>query len=315
MKKKAVKLFTAIAVLIVLIISVSAVFHSIKLRSENKKITVIGNLTEVNGHMMNVYTAGEGEHTLVFLSGGGTCSPVLDFKSLYSQLEGDYCIAVVEKAGYGFSDVSDISRDIDTVLSETRQALSQSGLEAPYVLCPHSMSGIEALYWAQKYPEEVEAIVGLDMSVPQAYEDYEINMPLLRLGQFAAKIGLLRFIPSAAESEAIKYGTLTDEEKELYRMIFSRRTATDSMLNEVGNIKESAKKVNEGGIPQIPMIMFSSNGSGTGWDETSWREFQKEYSAACGASLIELDCPHYVHDHEYVKISDEIRSFIENADK
>lgn len=45
-------------------------------------------------------------------------------------------------------------------------ALDKAGIQDPYVLCPHSLSGLEALYWAQKYPDEVEAIVGLDMAVP-----------------------------------------------------------------------------------------------------------------------------------------------------
>lgn len=72
---------------------------------------------------MSVYTEGDGDKTLVFMSGGGTCSPILDFKSLYSLLSNDYKIVVVEKFGYGFSDVVDENRDIDTMLSETRMAL------------------------------------------------------------------------------------------------------------------------------------------------------------------------------------------------
>ena len=52
------------------------------------------------------------------------------------------------------SQMVDEQRDIDTMLSETRMALEKAGIEGPYVLCPHSMSGLEALYWAQKYPEE-----------------------------------------------------------------------------------------------------------------------------------------------------------------
>lgn len=50
---------------------------------------------------------GRGDKTLVFMSGGGTCSPILDFKSLYSLLSSEYKIAVVEKFGYGFSDIVD----------------------------------------------------------------------------------------------------------------------------------------------------------------------------------------------------------------
>lgn len=62
-------------------------------------------------------------------------------------MKNDYQIAVVEKAGYGFSDISDIDRDIDTILFETRESLNKAGIKNNrYILFPHSMSGIEALY-------------------------------------------------------------------------------------------------------------------------------------------------------------------------
>ena len=82
------------------------------------------------------------------------------------------------------------------------------------------MSGIEALYWAQKYPDEVEAIVGLDMAVPEAYENYNIDMFTIRLGQVAARLGITRLLPGVSESDAIKYGTLTEEEKEILKIGF-----------------------------------------------------------------------------------------------
>ena len=37
-----------------------------------------------------------------------------------------------------------------------------------------------ALYWAQKYPDEVSAIIGLDMAVPEYYDSMTINIPLMR---------------------------------------------------------------------------------------------------------------------------------------
>ena len=46
----------------------------------------LGKMVEVDGHNMSVYIEGTGDTTLVFMSGGGTCSPILDFKSLYSLL-------------------------------------------------------------------------------------------------------------------------------------------------------------------------------------------------------------------------------------
>jgi len=299
--------------IIALIIVISYINHKINLSKEDKMIKPIGTQVEDNGHMVNVYSEGCGDKTLVFMSGGGTCSPVLDFKSLYSLLSDSYKIVVIEKAGYGFSEVADIDRDIDTILAETREAISLAGITGPFVLCPHSMSGIEALYWSQLYPNEVEAIIGLDMATPEAYDEYKINLPLINLASFGAKVGLIRWFPDLVESDAIKYGTLTEDEKDQYKAIFFRRTATKTMLNEVEEIKESAKKVFDNGIPKIPVLMFSSNGQGTGWDENIWRSFQISYSNQLeNAMLIEMDCSHYIHNIEYEKIADNIMLFLES---
>lgn len=130
---------------------------------------------------------------------------VLDFQSLYSLLSDNYQIAFVEKFGYGFSDIVDKGRDIDSILEDTRAALTAAGLAAPYVLCPHSMSGLEALYWAQKYPNEVSAIIGLDMAVPEYYDNMNINIPFMRFASWTANIGMINdTISNALETIQLK---------------------------------------------------------------------------------------------------------------
>lgn len=181
------KLFLIIIAIIIILILAIYVNHRIRLIKEAKFLSPLGEIVQVDGNNLSVYTEGDGETTLIFMSGAGTSSPILDFKSLYSCLSDKYKIAVVEKFGYGFSDVVDKSRDIDSMLEDTIDALTAAGLNAPYVLCPHSMSGLEALYWAQKYPDEVSAIIGLDMAVPSYYENMQINLPLMRISSFAAK--------------------------------------------------------------------------------------------------------------------------------
>lgn len=310
--RKVLKVILIIVAIIVLFLAISFINHKIRSSNEKDLLTPLGELVEVNGHNMSIYVEGDGDKTLVFMSGGGTCSPILDFKSLYSLLSDDYKIVVVEKFGYGFSDVVDENRDIDTILSETRMALDKVGIESPYVLCPHSLSGLEALYWAQKYPQEVEAIVGLDMAVPGYYDEMKISIPTVKLGYYGAVLGITRLIPSLAESDAIKFGTLSEREKEIYRAVFYQKTATVTMINEVKAVKDNANVVKENGIPQVPMLLFISDGSGgTGFTEEMWRSIPKEYiSGHDNASYIELDCPHYVHDYEYEEISKEIRNFI-----
>lgn len=290
--------------------------HRIQTIRESELLFPLGDLVEVDGHNMSVYSEGTGEKTLVFMSGGGTCSPILDFKSLYSLLSDNYKIVVVEKFGYGFSDVVNEPRDIDTILNQTRAAIQSAGHNGPYILCPHSMSGIEALYWAQQYPDEVEAIIGLDMAVPQYYDIMKISVPIMRIGQYAASLGITRLIPNISESDAIKHGTLTDEEKTIYRAVFYSRTATATMIEEVKSIKENAAVVNLNGVPSVPMLLFISDGSGgTGFDMETWRQIPKDYlSMTQNGMFIELDCPHYVHDYEYERISKEIKSFLDTVE-
>ena len=91
-------------------------------------------MIDVEGHAMHVYAEGDGEQTIVFLSGGGTSTPVLDFKPLWTKLSTTYTIAVVEKAGYGWSEVATVSREIDVILKESRTALELADVQPPYVL-------------------------------------------------------------------------------------------------------------------------------------------------------------------------------------
>ena len=312
-RKRKIKIAIIIVGVFGLFLLAVVINHRIQTTRESELLLPLGDLVGVDGNNMSVYSEGTGETTLVFLSGSGTCSPILDFKSLYSLLSDDYKIIVVERFGYGFSDVVNGPRDIDTILRQTRAAIQRAGHNGPYILCPHSMSGLEALYWAQQYPDEVEAIIGLDMAVPQYYETMNINIPVMKIGHYVAALGITRLIPGISESDAIKHGTLTDEEKAIYRAVFYSRTATSTMVEEAKSIKENADVVNLGGVPPVPMLLFISDGSGgTGFDMETWRQVPKDYlSVAQNGRLIELDCPHYVHDYEYEGISKEIKSFVD----
>ncbi len=311
-RKKGMKIISIVFAAVFILLLIIYINHQIHLREESELRLPLGQVVEVDGHNMSIYVEGTGDITLVFMSGGGTCSPILDFKSLYSLLSDNFQVAVVEKFGYGFNDVVDKDRSIDSILEDTRTALAAAGLNAPYVLCPHSMSGLEALYWAQKYPDEVSAIIGLDMAVLEYYDSMNINIPIMRIASWAANLGVTRFIPGISDSDAIKNGTLSDDEKEIYRAIFYSRTATVTMINETERVKENAEKVSSMGAPQLPVLLFISDGSGgTGFDKETWRKIPKEYIAQIDkGEYIELNCPHYVHDYEYKTISENIIAFL-----
>lgn len=304
---------TAIIILIILSILLLIAFinHRIKIHNEAVLRIPLGQLVEIDGKNMCVYTEGEGKSTIVFLSGGGTASPILDFKSLYSQLTDQYKIAVVEKFGYGFSDDYDRSRDIDTILEDTRAALTKAGLQAPYILCPHSMSGLEAIYWSQRYPDEITAIVGLDMAVPQYYSDMNFSTSVLKFNQILCGMGLVRLASDSYINTIYSDSALNENEKNIIKALYSKRCVSNAFVNEANSCKENAKIVSEGSVPQVPVLMFISNAEGINLDKTIWIDTAKNYAELLeNAKCVELDCPHYVHDYEYERIAEEMKSFL-----
>ena len=120
-----------ILLFLIVIIGGSWIYHSIAMKKEIASTPPPGEMIDVDGHAMHVYSEGNGERTIVFLSGAGTSAPMLDFKPLWLKLSQKYRIAVVEKAGYGWSDVADVSREIDVILEESRKALHLGDIQPP----------------------------------------------------------------------------------------------------------------------------------------------------------------------------------------
>lgn len=314
--KKALKLIgkAFLSLLIVFVLFLLTVFIYNRIMLNNEKAVLekpLGKMVEVDGHNMCLYTEGDGKHTLVFLSGAGTASPILDFKSLYSLLDEDYRIVVIEKFGYGFSDIVNTERSFETILRQDREALSKIGVKAPFILCPHSMSGLEAILWAQKYPEEVEAIVGLDMSLPRSYDNFDFSDTerIERLAAIGRELGIARFYYS--DSSLPK--ALSKEEKALYRAIGCKIAVNNSVINEGLAIPYAIKVIDSAPYPDVPMLMYVSDGKETGIE--NWLKIQIEYASGLSdATVVKLDCGHYVHNHMQESISKGMEEFISKLD-
>ena len=295
---------------LLLFLGATFVFHQFSLRNESKLLTPIGKEVTVNGHRMNVSVKGEGSETIVFLSGAGIASPILDFKNLTDSLSKKYKVVVVERAGYGFSEDSDQSRDVMTVLSETRQALSQAEVSGPYVIVSHSMASLESLAWQEKYPNEVKALVGLDWALPASYEDLKDNQALLTVAYWSSKIGLLRYFP---ESFYIKNPTLTETERQQYKLLAYKQLMSQAMLHESRLAKENAKKVPSSINPKIPALLLVSNGEGTTFSQSEWQRYAERFASdQSNVQVVYMDAPHDLYHYQSDAIVSRIKEFLEN---
>ena len=295
---------------ILLFLLATFIFHRISLVKEQASLTPVGQQVLVNGHQMNVYVEGDGPETIVFLSGAGIASPILDFKDVSNSLSKKYKVVIVERAGYGYSDDSNQSRDVMEVLSETRQALSQANVTGPFIILSHSMASLESLAWQEKYPDEVKALVGLDWALPASYEDLKDNQALLTVAYWSSKIGLLRYFP---ESFYIKNPTLTETERQQYKLLAYKQLMSQAMLHESRLAKENAKKVPSSINPKIPALLLVSNGEGTTFSQSEWQRYAERFASdQSNVQVVYMDAPHDLYHYQSNAIVSRIKEFLEN---
>ncbi|MFW6281180.1 MAG: alpha/beta hydrolase [Halanaerobium sp.] len=296
--KKIIKRILIIAPLILIalvsFIVLSSYFeHKNLIAEEKEKYPAPGKLVEVNETKIHVYGEGQGDQTLVFMSGLGTSSPYYDFKVLFEKLSDDYRIVVVERAGYGWSEISSADRDLETVLHETRTALKLAGEKAPYVLFPHSLAGLEAIYWANRYPDEIKTVIGLDPLVPGYIEQTEEKPSLSPLITVLTRTGLVRNQPDVFNNnfEAVKKGLLTAKEAEIARTIFYRRVQTKNMWEEVDMVESNSQLVSEQKRSGIPFYAFISSEN----EKELWQNSINSYAKKTNGQTFILNGSHYIH--------------------
>ena len=295
---------------ILLFLAATFIFHRISLEKEEASLIPMGQQVLVNGHQMNVYVEGDGPETMVVLSGAGIASPILDFKEVSESLSKRYKVVIVERAGYGYSDDNNHSRDVMEVLSETRQALSQANVKGPFIILSHSMASLESLAWQEKYPDEVKALIGLDWALSSSYENLKDNQTLLTLAYWSSKIGLLRYFP---ESFYIKNQTLTESERKQYRFLAYKQLMSQAMLHESQTVKENAKKVPSNINPKIPALLMVSNGEGTSFSQSEWQRYAERFASdQSNVQVVYMDAPHDLYHYQSDAIVSRIKEFLEN---
>lgn len=181
---------------------VTFIIHTVKSKEEIASLKEKGyyNPVSVGDYSLNVAKFGNenGNHTIVGLSGLGMGDYSLTARQMTKFLEEDNLVVFVDRAGYGFSDDTENEITLEYIVEDYRKALKNSGIEAPYILMPHSIGGAYANYWASNYPEEIEAVVFIDGSQLEenAFEDepeYKVGVGD-RIYAFLAKTGFSRYV-------------------------------------------------------------------------------------------------------------------------
>jgi len=265
-----------------------------------------GEYAGIQNHNIHIYRTGnEAGPKIIIMSGAGVPVPVFDYKVLYSKLTAKCRIIVIEKFGYGYSDLYECPTDIDSLVSMQKEALESLGEKGPYVLLPHSMSGLEAIRWKQKYPEDVSAIIGLDMAMPAEYKQWsarsmKARVTAMKLVPVLKKCGLLFWYP-------INTRGLTEYEKQQQNILLKRNLMNVCIMNESSTLLSNADAVAEAGPIKCPTLLFVSNGKQV---SKNWVSNQSEFAKEMNAETVYFNCGHCIHYYESETVSRKIEEFV-----
>lgn len=333
--KKLKKVFFILLIVIIALLIISTIAHHIISAVKNNKYANIGQTVVVNNAKMRVYVTGKGNETIVMLSGLGTVSPINDFMPLAEMLGKNYKVAIVEYLGYGFSEDTNVDRTNENIINEVRSALKQVNLKPPYILMPHSMSGVYSLYYAKTYPNEVKGIIGIDQSMPNQTKyiangkgsgTEKIDAILSKVMDFTGISRIIAKTPVFDEYINLLNagGYYSKEQIEEIKEVYSEHSISNAVINESNHITSNNKQLYDVRYPEnLPVLSFlSSEGVNLVKElvekkemDKGWDELHKEVITNPSIQkIICLDGSHYLHWTNAEKIAEMTKEFLDSKD-
>jgi len=246
-------------------------------------------LVDVGGHRLDIKCTGTGSPTVVLEPGLGETSSAMS-RWIAPDVARTTRICIYDRAGHGLSEAApgnnaDAARDL-------HRLLERSGVPGPYVIAGHSLGGLFALSYADRYPQQVAGIVLLDSMHPHQSNSFAGANSLLAVLPTLSRTGLARvfFHP--------KDGEPTAQTRQLVRDI-------DQMPAEQNR---AAKLSTLGRRPLI--VVTAGKGNASGWgaqqDDLASLSSSSDHRTVAGATHASL-----VDDqHDAAQSSEAIREVV-----
>jgi pimeloyl-ACP methyl ester carboxylesterase len=155
---------------LVVLILLGVAYQTVATEMNKGKYTPRGQLYTVNGHPMHMVCMGQGSPAVI-LEGGATAES-LWWYWVQQQLADHTRVCAYDRAGLGWSEVANGSRDPLTIADDLHGLLQEAGVAGPYLVAGHSFGAVWARIYAAQYPQEVPGIVLVDSTVIPGESDY-----------------------------------------------------------------------------------------------------------------------------------------------
>jgi pimeloyl-ACP methyl ester carboxylesterase len=218
---------------------------------ENRTDKPPGQLIDVGGYKLHLYSQGEGHPTVVIdHSLGG-----IEGYFLIEEIAKITRICIYDRAGYGWSDTSPKPRCSEEIVKELDNLLTKANIEPPYILVGDSFGSYNVRLYCKHFPEKVIGIILTD----GLHEKEMLKMPwsliilkLFFMSGFAistlgSTLGLIRILGNLGVFELLKPELRKFPQKTLatVKRSFYRPKHWLTMWREMWNLEASARQVGQ----------------------------------------------------------------------
>ena len=163
----------------ILAAGIGAAYNALSLRHYRRVAGIPGRLYDVQGHSIHLYCTGTGSPAILLSSGLG--DDFTEWAKVQPVLSRYTRVCSYDRPGFGWSEPRPGAHDANAVSSQLHQLVQVAGIQRPFVLVGHSISGIYLRSYAAHYLGDLAALVFIDGATP--LQDSRIPKALLKIQQ------------------------------------------------------------------------------------------------------------------------------------
>lgn len=191
-----IRIVLALLALIGILILAGCAYQTISEWNDARAYPPPGDLISIGSTRLHLYCTGEGSPTVIL--DAAFPAQVSNWVWIQPQIAKETRVCSYDRAGHGWSELGPAPRDAVQHARELHALLDRANVPGPYVLVGHSLGGLYARAFADRYSDEVSGMVLIEGSHPDVWkrqnmlEGVGADPGMLAVAPWLARLGFFR---------------------------------------------------------------------------------------------------------------------------